>query len=142
MLILLVGSLAFVADGLLMAREEPIAGYACVAFFGLCALVGAISLHPKSSFLELRADGFEYASLFRRTFVQWRHISQFFPITVHHNAMVGWNYSPEFTDSSAARKVAAALSGAEAALPDTYGMKAAELATLLNSFLARYHREP
>jgi hypothetical protein len=51
--------------------------------------------------------------------------------------MVGFNLVPEARTSPKARAVAKALSGFEAALPDTYGYKAEELAELL----AGHHRD-
>ena len=52
--------------------------------------------------------------------------------------MVGWNYSPEFSKSQRLRRVNTALAGTEAALPDTHGMSAEELAFLMNRLLAMY----
>lgn len=140
MALLLVGSLAFVAGGGLMIRTDPATAHACIVFFGLCALVSAINLHPRSSFLEVSAEGFTFANLFRRTFVPWGHVAEFLPIAIHHNALVGWNYSPGFDGQAAARKISAALSGVEAALPDTYGMSAEKLAAVLNEFLLKHRR--
>jgi hypothetical protein len=141
MALLFGGSLAFSAAGFLVANKDPIIGYACIAFFGLCGIVGAVGLIPSSSYLELTQDGFTFCSLFRRSTVPWRHVREFLPIKIHHNAMVGWNYSTEFQSNATSRRIATALSGAEGALPDTYGMKAAELATLLNNLRARHAHE-
>jgi hypothetical protein len=138
MLLLLTGSLAFAVVGFFVARKDPLVGYACVVFFGLCALVGAIGSHPRSSFLELTPEGFAFCVLFRRSFVPWRDVREFLPIKIHHNSMVGWNYSAGFESRARARRISTALSRAEAALPDTYGMKAADLSALLNEVLARH----
>jgi len=46
----------------------------------------------------------------------------FVPIKIHLNSMVGWNYSSDYEASVRGRNVSIALSGVDAALPDTYGM--------------------
>lgn len=138
--LMLAGSLAFVAIGTQMTRDDPLMAYAGIVFFGLCALVAAVNLHPNSSYLELSSEGFTFASLFRRSFVPWSHVREFIPYKMHHNAMVGWNYSSSFAGSATGRKVSTALAGVEAALPDTYGMKATDLASLLNQLLAQHRR--
>ena len=140
MLVLLAGSLTFVAIGIPMARDDPLMAYAGIVFFGLCALVAAVSLHPRSTYLELTKEGFTFASLFRRSFVPWGHVREFVPFKMHHNSMVGWNYTSAFAGSTTGRKVSVALAGVEAAFPDTYGMKAAELASLLNQLLAQHQQ--
>jgi hypothetical protein len=140
MLLMLAGSLAFVAIGTQMTRDDPVMAYAGIVFFGLCALVAALNLHPRGSYLELGREGFVFASMFRRVFVPWGHVREFVPYKVQHTKMVGWNYVPSFTGSRGGRKLSVALAGVEAALPDTYGMKAEELASLLNQLLVEHAR--
>ena len=140
MLFLLIGSVVLAAGGFLVARKDPLVGCACVAFFGLCALVGAVSLHPRSSYLELTEAGVTFVSLFRRSFVPWGAVREFVPIKIRHNQMVGWNYLSEFSGSSKVGRVSTALTGVEATLPDTYSLSAADLAILLNGLLATYRR--
>jgi hypothetical protein len=137
MLFLFLGSLLFVAGGFLLLHKDPFTGYACVAFFGACALVSAISLHPKASYLELTEQGFTTCSLFRRSFTPWASVKEFFPIRIQLNSMVGLNYSSQFNRLETARRFSTALAGAEGALPDTYGMGAEQLSALLNNLLAR-----
>ena len=139
-ILLLAVALAFTAGGFIVARENLLVGGGCIAFFGLCAIVFAINLHPRAAYVELTQDGFTISSLFRRHFTRWTQVAEFFPISVQSKSMVGWNYSAEFTGSATARRFATALSGAEAALPDTYGMRAADLAELLNRVRERNGR--
>lgn len=134
-IVLLLVCVAFMTIGILMAREEEMAGYFVASIFGLGTLVAAVNLHPRSSYLELGQEGFTVCSLFRRSFVPWHHVQAFVPIRMNANAMVGWTYTPAFTGSTTARQASFALAGVEAALPDTYGMKAAELAVVLNRLL-------
>jgi hypothetical protein len=138
MLAVLAGSLAFVAGSLFVLDKEPVTGYLGLLFFGLCAVVGAVSLHPRASYLELTEQGFAFASLFRRASVPWRDVQGFVTVRIQLNHMVGWNYVPGFQGAEAMRKASTALAGVQAALPDTYGMSAEALAALLNDFRSRY----
>jgi hypothetical protein len=91
-----------------------------------------IALLPNSSFLTLTEDGFLFSSLFRKHFVAWSDVQAFVPVKIQLNNMVGWNYAPAFSQSQRLRTINTAVAGVEAALPDTYGMPAAELADLMN----------
>ena len=115
--VLLIVCLAFAAVGILMIREGATPGYFVASVFGLGALIAAINLHPRSSYLELGPDGFTVCSLFRRSFVPWHHVEGFVAIRMHSDAMVGWNYTSAFTGSIAARRTSLALAGVEAARP-------------------------
>lgn len=135
MLALLVVSLVFVAGGLLMARDEPVMGYFGAVFFGLGAIVAVVSLLPGSSYVELSDEGFEVCSLFRKHFIRWAQIREFSIYRVQHSERVGWHYLAEAGATTLGRRVSSALAGVEGGLPDTYGMKARELADLMNNTL-------
>jgi hypothetical protein len=132
MAILALGSLVFVSLGLWLLPREPHIALASIIFFGLCALVGLVSLLPNSSYLTLTEQGFLFVSLFRKHFVDWSDVQSFVPVKVRRISMVGWNYSSEFRESKRVRWVNAAVAGMEAALPETYGMPAEQLADLMN----------
>ncbi len=138
MLLLLLGSLAFVGLAIFLIPTEPLIGYITIIFFGLCAIVGAISLLPQSSYLELSQEGFLMCSLFRKSFVKWSDVQEFFPIKIQLNSMVGLRFSQSFNGTTTGRKIATALSGVEGALPDTYGMTAVALAILMNELRNKY----
>ena len=138
MITLLAGSLAFVACGVWLLPNEPFIAATTILFFGLCALVAAIGLHPKSSFLTLTTHGFIFASLFRKHFVPWSDVQSFTPTRIGGNKMVGWNYMPSFSASMKLRRANIAISGVEAAFPDTYGMSAEDLSALLNKLHKAY----
>ena len=123
----------FALAGVGMRNEKPVAGTLTAVFFGLCTLVFLISLHPRARSLTLREDGFEYTNLFRKHFVKWSDVSKFGIASVAMNTFVSWNYSSSFTAQATARKVARGLAGYEGALPDSYGMSAAELLEILTS---------
>ena len=136
--VLLTSSVAFVATGVWMASEKPLIGYLCIVFFGLCALVFTVQLHPNSSYLTVSPDGFTFCALFRQTFVPWSQTTEFVVVNVRNHQMVGWNYALGYQGQKAGRVLAKAIAGVEAALPDTYGIKASDLANLMNDARRRY----
>jgi hypothetical protein len=133
MLMLLGGSLAFVAIGIWMLRdpEHRLVAELCTGFFGLCALTALINMHPRASYLTLSERGFEFSALFRRHFLAWSDVAEFVPIAMSGNAMVGFYYAAN-KQAPAMRHVSNFIAGIEAALPDTYGHSNQELAALLN----------
>ena len=128
----------FVAGGVLMVRDGKTMGYFCGGFFALGLPVFGIQFLPKAAYLHLAVDGFTFCSLFRRHSVQWAHVQNFAVIHVGPNRMVAWNFTPDYRATGRARGISKALSGYEAALPDTYGMKPQALADVLNSLLHQY----
>jgi hypothetical protein len=136
--LLLFGAVSFVAGGIWLIPHSPLIAAANIFFFGLCAIVFAITLHPRSSFLTVASDGFTFASLFRKHFVPWSHVQSFAPIRIGLNKMVGWNYVPEFREHAKLRRTSVAVSGMEAGLPNTYGMTAESLSALLNEVRQRH----
>ena len=143
LLLLLAISSGFVALGaFLIGQGELIGGWLCVCFFGLGILVALVSLLPGSNYLELTPSGIEVRTLFRKWFVRWTDVQEFFPVVVSTRRMVGWDYSPSYTAQLLGRSISRGLTGIEAALPDTYGLSAEALATLLNEWRARHAVAP
>ena len=136
-------SLVVVAIGVLMVRDAKLAGYFVGGVFTLGVLVFAINLLPQAAYLRLTEEGFIFCSLFRAQCVLWDTVAEFNVIvlptaTVSKPRLVAWNFVPGYPSKGSARKISQALSGYEAALPDTYGLKHDELAGLMNALLRRY----
>jgi hypothetical protein len=129
MLLMLIISLAFVAAGLWMLSEHPVSSYASILFFGVCAVVFCTNLLPNSSYLRLTREGFTTCSTFRCRSFEWQHVGTFGVTRIGTRKMVGWD--PAHSVSKLG-KVNKAVCGYASALPDTYGLKAEELAHLLN----------
>jgi hypothetical protein len=128
-------ALAFVGAGVCFRPDHPLAAYVVIGFFGLCAVVVAINLLPRSSYLRLTAAGFEICNLFRSRFIAWKDVSRFGVTRVGNREMVGWDPLPPI---STLGKTNQALCGYASAFPDTYGLKAEKLAELLNSVRDRH----
>ena len=137
MYLLLIGSVLFVATGIVMVLKGEESGWLPACFFGLTAIVGAVSLLPEATTLRLDADGMETTTLFRKTHYRWRDVSDFraasplpllWPTAYRY---VCFNLS---TLSGPGTKLAVAFTGRTSMLPDTYGLSAEALALLLNNW--------
>lgn len=133
----------FALLGIRMGLSGEWIGYLCAAFFGLGVPVSILQFLPGASFLRIDAEGLTTRTMFRESHVPWNIVDQFFVVgmkqsglTVHR--MVGFNYRPEYDQRRTSRQIAETISGCEGGLPDTYGMKAEDLAALLNECLLRY----
>jgi hypothetical protein len=125
-------SLVFVALGVLLGADGSLVGWLTVGFFGLCAIVFAVTLLPGAAYLRLERSGFVVCSLFRPDRLRrWDEVQGFraydLPGGVRH---VGFDFAPgaQPTGSELAKR----LTRVEGALPSTYGLRAEDLAGLLN----------
>ena len=134
----LVGSALFMVGGIWMASEQPGWGYAAAIFFGLAIVVFGVQLLPNSSYLKLTEEGFEVCSTFKVNTYRWADIEKFSVMNVPLNKMVSWDFVTDYSSQEAGRRVSSRITGSEAALPDTYGMTAEDLAQLMNSMVKRY----
>jgi hypothetical protein len=130
-------SAVFVAIGLYMSPKEPVMGLLSAGFFGLCGIVGVLGLIPGGSYLLLERDGFTTSSLFRKHSYQWRDVGSFGVTRISRNKMVCWNFAPDYSGPKRGASLSKTLTGIEAALPDTYGKKAEDLAELMNELRQR-----
>jgi hypothetical protein len=139
LVLLLFVTLVFVAIGIVEIRSEEasLGGWLCALLFGLGAVVFALNLLPGASYLRLEREGFTFCTLFRRTHMQWARIATFSVHRIPTKSMVGWSYVPGFDLGSAAmRSMNQKLAGCDAALPDTYGCNANDLAETLTALHA------
>ena len=125
-------SLVFVAVGALLGVSGSLLGWLAVAFFGLCAIVFAVTLLPGAAYLRLERSGFAVCSLLRSDRLwRWDEVQGFrtydLPGGVRH---VGFDFAPgaQPTGSELAKR----LARVEGALPSTYGLPAEDLAGLMN----------
>jgi|KBSMisStandDraft_5_1062788.scaffolds.fasta_scaffold170626_3 hypothetical protein len=134
MLLILLVCAAFVAGTVLVLPTRPVVAYSAFVFFGLGGAIALVNLLPGSSYLELEQRGFTFCSVYRKTFQRWEDITEFFPIfTDQRKPLVGWRLSPHVPGHTAMRRLTLEIAGAEGALPETYGLSAADLAVLLNN---------
>ena len=140
--LLLAVSVALTAGGATMIRDSRSMGWFVLVFFGLCTVIFMTLLLPNSSYLRLTRDGLETRSLFRSSKLRWADVASFRAGRIGLNAMVLIEYAPSYRRARSGRAVATALTGAEGALPDTYGRSAKALAGLLNEWRVRASQRP
>jgi hypothetical protein len=138
MILLLLVCSAFTAGGIWMVLEGQKMGWFCGGFFALGIPIFLIQMHPRASYLTVSNEGIEFSSLFRKTRIPWSDLVSFGTYTLRPGGtFVGFDFSPRSQVSPKMRAASKAMAGFEGGLPDTYGMKADELALLL----ASYHAE-
>ena len=138
MALLFFGSGVFVSGGLWLFPTQPFFGAILLMVFGLGFVVGAAGLIPNSTYLTLSADGFTFASFFRKHTVLWESVEIFHPIKLGVNRMVGWKYAAAYKGLGRYANPDLVIAGAEAALPDSYGMSVEGLCELMNE-IKRHH---
>jgi hypothetical protein len=130
------GCLAFVAAAVFVIprEDDPVMWWLCVGFFGIGSLASLPGLFGMGG-LELDPEGFTIDQWGRKTRRTWRECSEFTILHMRGGPFVG------FTSETDARKFGASLSrglvGETGMLPDKYGMKARDLAALMNRYRFR-----
>jgi hypothetical protein len=139
--LVLFASLVLAYGGYGMIGEGKLMGWFVLAFFGLVAVTAAASLLPGAGKLTLDASGFEVVNLFRRFRSRWQDVGNFQPIVLPRTSQKFVGYD---TGDFAGRPVAGAvarfnvrISGRAGMLPDTYGLSADDLATLMTRWRER-----
>ncbi len=141
-ILLLLICLAFTAMGIVLVRSGDWVGYLCGGFFGLACIAFVANMLPGASYLRLHQDGFTFCSLYRAHTESWSSIKDVGVLTMRRHGlrvmkMVAWNFQPQYVSRVKLRRANQWVSGFDAALPDTYGRKAEQLAVLMESLRAK-----
>jgi hypothetical protein len=134
---LLAVALFFLILGLLPSSAGAALRILDVLCFGTCAVVFAIQLARGSTYLRINDNGFVVRTMFRTTaMVPWSAVTGFAAgyIPPAPQRFVVYDVDPADPRLRVARQVARTFARHEAALPDTYGLSADELADLLNGW--------
>jgi hypothetical protein len=140
--VLLFTGAVFAFAGVLIFFAAPggrVGGVVVFAFFGLGAVVAAVQLVFRST-LTMTPEGFTFTGLGRRVTRAWKDIDSFVPVrTSALSSMVGIRLAVSAEQRSRLRKAAINIWGYDGgAIPETYGMRADELAALMNQWRDRY----
>lgn len=126
-------SIAMISSG------EGIYSWFCAAIFAFASIGFAILLAPKASCLRLTREGFVFYGFFRPgPLITWGSVSEFRVKSIPAIAKVVVFDQPGAPDHQKLRRINRVLAGGEGLLPDTYGLTASELATLINDWRGRY----
>jgi hypothetical protein len=124
---LLVLCLVFAAVGTMMIMDHASGGYFCAGFGLLGCVMFVVNLLPGASYLRLDEKTFTFCSLFRAHSVDWLDVEDFGVFRLRLKKMVAWNFVAGYRGQRRMTTLSKAISGFEAALPDTYGLSAIEL---------------
>ena len=143
-IVLLFVCLAFLAITLyfLLNRDQPL-NWLGVIFFGAGVGIALFGMLPGSAYLELTPTGFKIRSLLRSQTYRWRDVDSFRTADVLYvgrfvRRMVVFDIASPYQQSRSLRRVSKALTGYDVALPDLYGVRADDLAALMNEWRERY----
>lgn len=105
-------------------------------FFSISVIIFILALIPGSSYLRLTQEGLEIKNLFRSNAIKWTQIKQFYVLDLGIKKMIALEFSANDTQANLDLSIPnKSKVKAPAALPNTYGMNAEELADLLNALL-------
>jgi hypothetical protein len=135
------GCLVFVAIGALLAERGRPEGWWLALVFGASALLFLIGVAAGENYLRLTTSGFEVRTFFRSHFYRWQDVLGFGVARLHVYRYVTIFLMPDYIETLRGREAAAAMTGVEGMLPDTYGMRAEDLVELLEEWRVR-HRLP
>lgn len=138
-LLLFLGSLAaLVLTIWVLPGMSTVMASLALVFVCACVICFGVLLLPGSSYLQVSPEGMTVCSLFRRTFIPWSQTDTFMVRQVMYKRMVVWNPPEGFRANRIVRWTTRAIAGAEAGLPDTYGMSPEALVQLLNERRQHY----
>jgi Bacterial PH domain len=149
-LFMLVGNGAFVALGIWMISDPTsfdqthraippaLIAWFGIAFFGLGLIASIVMLTPKLSYLRLDADRLTIRNLLRTSRMRWEDVDDFAAIDMPGpRKILRVGYNKRTRAQRAMGRANMALIGRNSALPDTYGLKAEDLARLMSLWRAR-----
>ena len=139
--LLLLGSIAFVALGWWMKDQKPLIGWLCVAFFGLGVPAALLMFLPGFMSLRLDSEGVELKSMGRKQMIPWKDVQSFKIGSIRGAKMIAIRYRPNYQQQQFSRAAAKALSGMEAAIPNSYNISLIKLEKVLNEWLLRFGQD-
>jgi hypothetical protein len=144
--LLLLGSAAFVAIGVVMVANGNELGWWGVIFFGLCLLVSLYMLTPNAVRLQIDKNGVEMKTFFKPMKLEWGDVNRFYVDYIRtglsKTKVIGIEFSESYRKLRAGRQFSSALTGMEGALPDHFNRPAEEVCELLNESKRRWGRVP
>jgi len=128
-------------------------GIGIIGFAGWLGVVARIVGWVALGFFSLRPDGFQMFGIRNSKLIPWSQVRTFTAMAIPNPVldvlpkwargpgapkMVFFDYLPGVQAHERLRSLNRTLTGHEAGLADTYGLKAEELATLMNDWRSRF----
>ncbi|HTH46571.1 MAG TPA: hypothetical protein VMB21_03585 [Candidatus Limnocylindria bacterium] len=135
---MLAGSLLFaVMGGIMASNGEWLMGGVGIAFGVIGIVVSPAALFSKRMMLRLTPQGFGYGTLRKKYFYKWGDVAGFGVGNVVEKQAC-FTLREDFMGEEKVRTINRRWIGFERFLPDTYGMKAMELAKLMEEWRFLY----
>ena len=117
---------------MIMRTEDKLIGWFVFAFFGFGLIISIIQL-IKPATLILTQDGFEQSSLGRKLNCSWHDVSEFGVTRIQRSNYV--SFSRQQDEGKMLSNISKGITGGHSGtLGDTFGMKAHDLADLMNRY--------
>jgi hypothetical protein len=138
--ILAFGALLVLCGGSDLLEGRP-SGWLWLA--GVAALFGVYvwAVTAPRTRLHLSAAGFAYGTMRRRYFFRWADVTQFWTTDFAARRWVVFAFVPGYSGDERVRRINQKFRGFDRFLPDTYGLRAAALADLMEEWRLR-HTKP
>ncbi len=124
--------------------QQPIGTPLCLVFSSIVLLLAGVQLSPSLAYLRLTERGFSYRLGRRRGSVQWSEVERFgvceVPTYYSRLRFVEWIHVRRYRELPSPHGGRYTFGGGSGVLPDSYGMKADELANLMNRLHAKFGR--
>ena len=141
---LLIVCLLFTASGIWAANAGEQWGHLVYLIFGLSSAACVLIMRKQAVYLKLGDNEFEIATLAYKRRIKWDDVDCFGIVSIDiynggYWTLIGWNYKKGVSVPALAmlgsRTMDKRLVGKEDTLPDSYGMKAKDLLSLMNEYL-------
>jgi hypothetical protein len=136
-LLVLLCCAGFVAIGVWMVLQGQSWGWFEVIFFGIGATASWALLLPGAAGLRLDANGFEVVQYFRRYRTSWPNASSFVPVKIPPANVLFVGYDDASIKDGSIAEMNRSIAGRDAVIPDTFGLSADDLASLMTRWRAR-----
>jgi len=127
----------FTVIGVLMIRDGAMKGWLPTLIFGAGLVISFLPLIGFRSSLTLGPEGFEQMLMGRRMAYRWDEVSEFGVWGMSHGPFSSTHlvsFEPLHEDDTKLKRLNRGLAGASSALGDTFGMKAIDLAIIMNLY--------
>jgi hypothetical protein len=135
--LILLGCAGFVAIGILLMPKSEAMTWFAIVFFGVGTAVALVMLMPGAGGMKLDGAAFEFTSLFRSHSVPWRDATGFMAGTIPRAGKMMVFFDDARARGKALGQLNVSMTGRNAAVPDTYGLSADDLASLMAQWRER-----
>jgi hypothetical protein len=139
--LILIGSIGFVALGVWLLPEFPILGWVTIAFFALGVPTSLVVMFSNATYLRLDEEGFEMSSIVAKRKFKWTDVAAFRIGSISGARMIAIDFHPEYESLRRTRRALGMLTGGvESAIPNQYTASPEQVLAALTEWRNRYGR--